>query len=186
MKRLALLLFTWPMAFVMGEGISTVEPKGMDLMQEQFFHLGLKAIIQNEQGDILVLKNANRENWDLPGGRLKPGELPLDALLREIEEETGITEVYQLQAHEIELTPIMIIPKHAGEERVRLLVWYHICLATDAHVVLSDEHAAYEWVPWNVARERIFPLGQSLKVHQAVLSRGFYDVAKEVAVLEEN
>ncbi|MFH1187741.1 MAG: NUDIX domain-containing protein [bacterium] len=41
---------------------------------------------------ILVIKSKDKisNNWDLPGGLMEPGETARDALIREVEEETGI------------------------------------------------------------------------------------------------
>lgn len=52
--------------------------------------IGVKAIIENSQGLILVVKDAVSGNWTLPGGRIELGETPQAALTREIEEEVGL------------------------------------------------------------------------------------------------
>lgn len=46
-------------------------------MNEEIFHLGVKALINNNKRKILLLeknsaisKSTNPEHWDLPGGRL--------------------------------------------------------------------------------------------------------------------
>jgi len=44
-------------------------------------------ILQDEL--ILLVKARAKENWQLPGGRLEPGESSADALIREVLEETG-------------------------------------------------------------------------------------------------
>lgn len=52
--------------------------------------IGVKAIIENSQGLILVVKDAASGNWTLPGGRIELGETPQVALTREIEDEVGL------------------------------------------------------------------------------------------------
>lgn len=53
---------------------------------------GAEAICFDMSGRILLGRRAEEPSvgrWDLPGGFIHEGELPVDALLREIEEETG-------------------------------------------------------------------------------------------------
>ncbi len=50
------------------------------------------ALIARE-GRVLLVKRAVepfKNHWDIPGGFLEPGEHPLDGMLREVKEETGL------------------------------------------------------------------------------------------------
>ena len=49
-----------------------------------------KGVLINSEGRVLLLKN-ERNMWELPGGRIEQGEQPEQALIREIDEEIGIT-----------------------------------------------------------------------------------------------
>lgn len=57
-------------------------------MTEQLFQIGIKALIQNDEHQILLLKS--KDYWDIPGGRMDQGEDITAALLRELNEEIGI------------------------------------------------------------------------------------------------
>jgi 8-oxo-dGTP diphosphatase len=50
------------------------------------------AVIFDTDGNVLLLKHLFRagSGWGLPGGFLKPGEQPLEALQRELQEEIGL------------------------------------------------------------------------------------------------
>jgi ADP-ribose pyrophosphatase YjhB (NUDIX family) len=51
------------------------------------------AVVVDEEGRLLLARRANepaKGKWDLPGGFLDEGEHPLDALRRELREETGL------------------------------------------------------------------------------------------------
>jgi len=39
---------------------------------------------------VLLVKARDKSNWQLPGGRLEPGETPAQAVIREVKEETGL------------------------------------------------------------------------------------------------
>ena len=47
------------------------------------------AIILNSRY-VLLVKARDKNNWQLPGGRIEPGESPVDAVVREVKEETGL------------------------------------------------------------------------------------------------
>jgi putative (di)nucleoside polyphosphate hydrolase len=57
----------------------------------KYFRAGAGAIVADGRGHVLALERAKiRGAWQFPQGGLKAGEEPLDAVFREIEEETGI------------------------------------------------------------------------------------------------
>ena len=62
------------------------------------FTVTAAAVIFNEKDQVLLLKHRFRpgSGWGLPGGFLKRGEQPLDALHRELSEEVGL-EISQVE-----------------------------------------------------------------------------------------
>lgn len=62
----------------------------MRFFQNQFL-VGVTGIIFNEKNEILLFKHTYRQqSWSLPGGYMKAGEHPAEALEREIKEESGL------------------------------------------------------------------------------------------------
>jgi ADP-ribose pyrophosphatase YjhB (NUDIX family) len=62
----------------------------MRFIQDKFL-VGVTGIIFNERQEILLFKHTYRSHaWALPGGYLKSGEHPKEALEREIKEESGL------------------------------------------------------------------------------------------------
>lgn len=60
-------------------------------MAEVVFRAGVGAVIINGAGEILVFQRSDNDRvWQLPQGGLKTAEEPLQGVLREIREETGI------------------------------------------------------------------------------------------------
>lgn len=47
------------------------------------------ALVRNEKGEILLIRH-HRRGWEIPQGRVEEGESLLDALRREVREETGV------------------------------------------------------------------------------------------------
>jgi 8-oxo-dGTP diphosphatase len=50
----------------------------------------VSAIIFNDRGEILLGQRSDNHQWSVIAGMMDPGEQPADALVREVEEETGI------------------------------------------------------------------------------------------------
>ena len=48
------------------------------------------AIIYGEQGEILLVRQRDGDIWSTPGGAIEPNETPVDAVVRETWEETGL------------------------------------------------------------------------------------------------
>lgn len=51
------------------------------------------AVIRDELGRLLLIKRGHEPGaglWSLPGGRVEPGETDAEALVREMQEETGL------------------------------------------------------------------------------------------------
>ena len=48
------------------------------------------ALIQNEEGNVLLVHNTDGGGWSLPGGKVEYGETLVEALKREVREETGL------------------------------------------------------------------------------------------------
>jgi ADP-ribose pyrophosphatase YjhB (NUDIX family) len=58
----------------------------MGIYPNTFYRVSVKALVKNDEGEILVLKE-NQNTWSLPGGGLDHGEDPIAGLRRELEEE---------------------------------------------------------------------------------------------------
>jgi 8-oxo-dGTP pyrophosphatase MutT (NUDIX family) len=112
-------------------------------MNEDLFHLGAKAIIQY-QGKVLLLQKNKKGTlfWELPGGRIQKGETVEQALLREVEEETGLTGLSDIEYINTLLTDLRIALK---EHDVGLLLAIYSCSHLNPQIQLSQEHVDYSW-----------------------------------------
>ena len=105
--------------------------------------VGVKLLIKDSQGKYLFLKRSasyktGSQPWDIPGGRINPDEPILEALTREIAEETGMT---------LTSDPTLIAAQDifASEKDLHVV---RLTYKGDAvgEINVSDEHSEYEWL----------------------------------------
>jgi len=123
-------------------------------MTEDLFHLGIKAIIRNPKGEILLLKINPKKNiitkdwkgqiyWDTPGGRIHKGDTVKDTLKREVAEETGIGNIKKITPFEIVLANIRV---PAGDDTVGLILSSYLCdVGKTERIKISEEHTQAKW-----------------------------------------
>ncbi len=61
--------------------------------------LGVRVLVLNPQGEILLVRHTYAPGWLLPGGGVERGEIAEEAAAREVLEETGITLTDPLKLH---------------------------------------------------------------------------------------
>lgn len=115
------------------------------------FHIGIKALIINTEGKILLLqvnvdklKNKNLgAYWDIPGGRIEQGQTVEDTLKREILEETGVFEIKNYYFFHASISNIEI-PVEDQLLGLALFI-YKVEIDKNTPITISDEHVRYEW-----------------------------------------
>ncbi len=129
-------------------------------MNEDLYHLGIKAIILNSKKEILLLKvnvkNLNKyygeAYWDLPGGRLQKGYSEKETLEREIKEETGFKFIKNITQIGYYLSNIRIPVEN---ESVGLILSVYACNIGDNinDIKLSEEHTHASWFEKSAAAD---------------------------------
>jgi 8-oxo-dGTP pyrophosphatase MutT (NUDIX family) len=121
-------------------------------MSEDCFHLGIKAIIRDSFGKILLLKTnpkvlkgfKGKPYWDIPGGRIQKDSTVKATLERELEEETGIKTLVSFKPFSMVLSPTVRIP--VGDNTVGLILSSYLCDVGKIETVkISDEHVEFGW-----------------------------------------
>lgn len=127
-------------------------------MQEDTFHLGVKALITNSDKVLLLqvnkkqLSGETREYWDLPGGRIQQGQTIEETLRRELEEETGIKDVRNTKLLGMCLSNIRI-PMGDGEDVGLVLAVFACEIDLEVEITLTSEHIGYNWFTKEEAAE---------------------------------
>jgi len=102
-------------------------------------------VVRNEKGEILMVRH-HRQGWVYPGGIVESGENVIDAVKREILEETGV----RVQVGELFCVASNTTP-HPGYNGVREVPpkvnLDFLCTYLDGGVRPSDENAETRWVP---------------------------------------
>lgn len=88
---------------------------------DYLFRISIKALIQNDKGETLVVKEDGRTWWDLPGGGMEHGETLKTALVRELKEELNLTKDFTYQVLEAE-DPHLILSADCWQVRLILRV----------------------------------------------------------------
>jgi 8-oxo-dGTP diphosphatase len=109
--------------------------------KEGRFMCVVTALIKNKTNNkYLIIKHANSGKWQLPGGRMKQGEEILEAMNREVFEETGLKDI----------NPIKLLQAWHGyrkeiipENEIILITF--LCENDSEEVVLSEEHSEFKW-----------------------------------------
>jgi ADP-ribose pyrophosphatase YjhB (NUDIX family) len=61
--------------------------------------LGVRAVVSDDQGRFLVVKQSYTHGWIFPGGGVERGETPLESLARELDEEAAVKMTGQPKLH---------------------------------------------------------------------------------------
>ena len=127
-------------------------------------------IVVRREPNLSFLLMKHHDRWDIPKGHVDDGETEIQCALRELREETAITEK-QLSIdgqfrfsfeYQVRLT------KNGGELKPKRLVVFLATLTEPAEIVLT-EHIGYEWFDWNpphkIQLKTINPLMEAVEQH---------------------
>ena len=108
------------------------------VFKKHYILLAEKAVVLNDKNELLLLKRSEKSGkggrWDLCGGAPEEREGPIEAIAREIKEESGL-DVTEIQ-------PIMVTS--FNEEDFVVMIGYQ-ARAVNTNVVLSWEHDEFIW-----------------------------------------
>jgi 8-oxo-dGTP diphosphatase len=112
------------------------------------FSIGAFAIIFDNRCRVLLCHRRDMDAWNLPGGGVESGELPIEAVIREAKEETGL---------DVAVERLVGIYGKADKDE---LVFSFVCRVIGGQLTTSDEADKCEYfeienVPPNIAPKQV-------------------------------
>jgi ADP-ribose pyrophosphatase len=118
-----------------------------DLNAVYRFRVLVKGLVTN-RGDVLLLRkdedNMDEGTWQIPGGHLEHGEALKQGIMREIEEQTGLS----IEIHQI------VDALSFSEEEDSVQIVYH-CEADTRNQELKNNLGEVEWIPPEKVAEKL-------------------------------
>jgi 8-oxo-dGTP diphosphatase len=139
--------------------------------------IATKALIVNKNGKILLLREAgsydegtNCGKYQVPGGRVNPGEPFMEALRREVKEECGL---------EVAIgKPIYVgewWPNIKGSPN-QIIAIFFVCKALTEQIQLSEEHDDFKWILPADAGQYVIVEPEDKVIEEYIVSRVNYPV----------
>jgi ADP-ribose pyrophosphatase YjhB (NUDIX family) len=103
--------------------------------------VGADAAIFNDEGEILLMERADGSGWCLPCGWVEANERPIDAVVREVREETGLNVIVK------QLVGVFTRKASAKNGPHTMVAVVHFCEIVDGELTLSHEGLALKYWP---------------------------------------
>jgi 8-oxo-dGTP diphosphatase len=118
---------------------------------ENVIVVAVKSIIVYKR-KVLITKRTAEEKygagiWEIPGGKLEFGEDLVDALKREILEETGL---------KVDVKELLLASTYKTDDHRQVVILNYVSNSITNTVKLSKEHSDYMWAGQNTMR-RLLP-----------------------------
>ncbi|MCX5922916.1 MAG: bis(5'-nucleosyl)-tetraphosphatase [Candidatus Dependentiae bacterium] len=114
---------------------------------------GIVVYYENNQSTEYLLLQYGAGHWDFAKGKLEQGETKIQAALRELQEETGLTTIDIKKGFESSLT--YTFQDFRGNPVEKTVHFFIGQVPTKEKITLSHEHKDYTWLPFEPALEQL-------------------------------
>lgn len=138
------------------EGMMTTELIwGERIARDVPIRLTVTAAMIDDRGRLLLVRRADNGQWVLPGGGVDPGERVVEAVVREMEEETGV-HVRPINLIGIYSNPDVVISYDNGARKYQVVSIMFLCESMYGELRTTEETLEWGWfdpkhLPENVA-----------------------------------
>lgn len=123
-------------------------------------------IVQNDNKEVLFIYRFNK--WDLPKGKIEKGESEEEAAVREVMEETGLSELHLKK----KIGETYHVYDEFGKHFLKISHWYHMtCPSTQVLVPQTEEHITE--IKWVKTRNISEPVANTYPSIKNILSTFF-------------
>ncbi|MFI0371241.1 NUDIX hydrolase [Actinomadura sp. 1N219] len=127
----------------------------------------VNVVVENNKGEILLIRRTDNDNWALPGGAIDLGESVTQAAIRETKEETGIDcEITGLVG--IYSDPGHVIHYTSNDEVRQEFSIVLTALPAGGALQTSDESREVLWVPADEATGREMDRSMRLRIRHSL------------------
>jgi len=110
------------------------------------------AVVFRQNGEVeYLLLHYEAGHWDYVKGQVEPNEGEKDTVLRELKEETGITDARFVEGFREEISYFY---RREGKTVYKQVVFFLI-ETKEGNVMLSYEHVGYQWLNYETAMEKL-------------------------------
>ena len=147
--------------------------------------LGVGIIILNQNNDVFVGKRKDNpiDKWQMPQGGIDGNESPLDAMKRELAEETSIKRIKILKEIEnwldYELPPNLLGKIWKGKYRGQKQKWFIVkFIGNESEINLNTKHPEFiewKWINYNLLTEVIVDFKKEVYQKLKIELRNFFN-----------
>lgn len=112
------------------------------MSQRQSYYIGIKGLIKNAQGSVLILKDNSTGKWEVPGGRIDQNQAIEEAFRREMSEELPGSVVNSFGGVIFAAQGDFIVEN----DHKLMLLFFETDVELPEETNLSDEHSELAWV----------------------------------------
>ena len=146
---------------------------------------GIGVIVLNEKNEVFVGKRKDNpiDKWQMPQGGMDPNETPLNAMKRELREETSITRIKVLKEIqnwlEYELPPNLLGKIWKGKFRGQKQKWFIVrFIGNDSEIDLNTQYPEFiewKWIDYNLLPEVIVEFKKEVYKKLKIELRNFFN-----------